>query len=62
MDNEARERLWNIAKRLVDVAYAKACDHAESDEEFQRSVDALVNHLRKVRRRSEELYTERQMV
>ena len=62
MDNEARERLRNIAKRFVDVSFATACDCNSTDEEFQNAVDALVNHLMNVRRRSQELSLEKQMV
>jgi hypothetical protein len=62
MDIEAKERLRHIARRLVDASYVKACDPAASDEEFRKSVDALVNHLTNVRRRSLEAYREEQPV
>ena len=60
MDNDARERLWNITKRLVGVTYAAACDDSSTDQDFQKSVDALVHHLEKVRRRARELSAEKQ--
>lgn len=60
MDNEAKERLWNVAKKLVEVSYTNACDHTSTDEEFQKTVDALVSHLMKVRRRSQVLYLEKE--
>ena len=61
MNNEAKERLRNIARKLVDVSFAEACDDASTDEEFQKTVDALVNHLMKVRRRSQTLHFDRQL-
>ena len=62
MENEAKERLRSIARKLVDVSFAEACDVASTDDEFQKAMDALVNHLKKVRRRSKELHLERHMV
>ncbi len=59
VDIEAKERLSNIAKRLLETSYAHACDFTATDEEFQKSVDALVNHLAKVRRRARDLYAEK---
>jgi hypothetical protein len=61
MDIEAKERLWSITKRLVDASYAKACDVSATEEDFQKTVNALVHHLLKVRRRSEESHMEKQM-
>ncbi len=52
MDNEARERLKNVARNLVDSSFAKACDDSFTEEEFQKSVEGLVNHLMAVRRRT----------
>jgi len=51
MDNEARERLKNIARNLVDSSFARATDDSYTEEEFQKSVEGLVNHLMAVRRR-----------
>ncbi|HTY57938.1 MAG TPA: hypothetical protein VMF59_03935 [Bacteroidota bacterium] len=59
MDIEAKERLRHIAKRLLESSYVKACDYTTSEEEFQEAVDALVNHLMKVRRRAQELNLEK---
>lgn len=61
MNNEAKERLRSIARKLVDVSFAEACDNTSTEAEFQKTVDALVNHLMKVRRRSQELHLEREM-
>ena len=33
MDNEARERLKNIARNLVDSSFAKACDDSFTEED-----------------------------
>lgn len=52
MDNEARERLKNVARNLVDSSFAKACDDTFTEEEFQTSVEGLVNHLMAVRKRT----------
>jgi hypothetical protein len=62
MENDARERLWNITKRLVNVTYTAACDSSSTDKEFQTTVDALVHHLENVRRRARELSMEKQPV
>jgi hypothetical protein len=61
MDIEAKERLRNITNRLVGASYAKACDPGVTEEDFQRSVNALVSHLMKVRRRAMESYPEKLM-
>ena len=61
MNNEAKERLRNIARKLVDVSFAVACDDTSTEEEFQKTVNALMNHLIKVRKRSQALHLERQM-
>jgi hypothetical protein len=61
MNNEAKERLRNIARKLVDVSFAEACDDTSTDEEFQKTVDALVNHLMKVRKRAQTLHFDRQL-
>ena len=60
MNNEAKERLRSIARKLLDASFAGACDDASTEEEFQKSVDALVNHLVKVRKRSQSLHLEKQ--
>jgi hypothetical protein len=39
----------------------EACDDGATDEEFQKTVDALVNHLVKVRKRSQTLHLEKEM-
>ena len=61
MNNEAKERLRNIARKLVDVSFVEACDDTSTEEEFQKTVDALVNHLIKVRKRSQALHLEKEM-
>jgi hypothetical protein len=61
VNNEAKERLRNIARKLVDASFAEACDVTSTEEEFQKTVDALVNHLMKVRRRSQTLQLDRQL-
>ena len=59
MDIEAKERLRHIAERLLETSYVRACDFTSSDEEFQETVDALVHHLMKVRKRARELNMEK---
>jgi hypothetical protein len=61
VNNEAKERLRNIARKLVDVSFAEACGDTSTEEEFQKTVDALVNHLMKVRKRSQALHLDRQL-
>ena len=61
MNNEAKERLRNIARKLVDVSFAAACDDTSTEEEFQKTVNALMNHLIKVRKRSQALHLDKQM-
>ena len=61
MDIEAKERLRNIARGLVDASYARACDYGATEEEFQETVDEVVNHLIRVRRRAQGLILQRQM-
>jgi hypothetical protein len=61
VNNEAKERLRNIARKLVDVSFAVACDDTSTEEEFQKTVNALMNHLIKVRKRSQALHFESQM-
>ena len=61
MNNEAKERLRTIARKLVDVSFVEACDDGATEEEFQKTVDALVNHLVKVRKRSQTLHLEKEM-
>jgi hypothetical protein len=61
MDNEARERLKNIARNLVDSSFAKACDDSFTEEDFQKSVEGLVNHLMAVRRRTRGVVLQKQM-
>ena len=58
MNNEAKERLRNVARRLAETAFMLACDETSIEEEYQESVDALVNHLAKVRKRMHELRAE----
>ncbi len=62
MNNEAKERLRSIARKLLDASFAEACDDMSTEEEFQKTVDALVNHLVKVRTRSQALHMEKQSV
>lgn len=62
MNNEAKERLRTIARKLVDASFAEACDDLSTQEEFQKTVDVLVNHLMKVRKRSQSLHLEKQIV
>jgi len=62
VDNEAKERLRNVTRKLVEVSFSTACDETSTDEEFQKAVDSLVNHLMKVRRRSQTLHVEKLMV
>ncbi|HMK39168.1 MAG TPA: hypothetical protein VK569_07485 [Bacteroidota bacterium] len=61
MNIEAKERLEHITRKLVDASFAVACDVNSTDEEFRKSVDAVVNHLEKVRARSRVMHLERQM-
>lgn len=61
VNNEAKERLRTIARKLLDVSFVEACDDASTEEEFQKAVDALVNHLMKVRKRSQALHLEKEM-
>jgi ribosomal protein S20 len=58
---EAKERLRNISRKLADKAFAKACDPASNERDFQESLDAFVNHMKKVRKRAHELHMESQM-
>ena len=62
MNNEAKERLKYLTRRLADASFAKACDTAASDEEFQRAMDALMNHLQEVRKRAMALYLTKELV
>jgi hypothetical protein len=62
VNNEAKERLRSIARKLVDASFAEACDDISTEAEFQKTVDALVNHLMKVRKRSQALHLEKQVV
>jgi hypothetical protein len=62
VNNEAKERLRTIARKLVDASFAEACDDLSTQEEFQKTVDVLVNHLMKVRKRSQSLHLEKQIV
>jgi hypothetical protein len=62
MNNEAKERLRTIARKLVDASFSEACDDLSTQEEFQKTVDVLVNHLMKVRKRSQSLHFEKQIV
>ncbi|HEX7573166.1 MAG TPA: hypothetical protein VF514_08720 [Bacteroidota bacterium] len=62
MNNEAKERLRSIARKLADASFAEACNDISTEEEFQKTVDALVNHLMKVRKRSRALHLEKQVV
>lgn len=61
MNNEAKERLRTIARKLVDASFLEACDDTSTEEEFQKTVDALVNHLMKVRKRSQALHLDKQL-
>lgn len=58
MNNDAKERLRNVARRLTETAFWLACDDSSSEEEYQESLDALVNHLTKVRKRTHDLHAE----
>jgi len=60
MNNEVRERLRNLSRKLADAAFARACDSAATAEDFQEALDALDVHLKEVRRRSAELHVERE--
>lgn len=61
MEIEAKERLRNIARKLADNSFAKACDPMLNERDFQESVDAFVSHMMKVRKRAHEAQTESQM-
>ncbi|HUI10987.1 MAG TPA: hypothetical protein VL221_11715 [Bacteroidota bacterium] len=62
MNNEVRERLRNLSRRLADAAFARACDGEVRAEEFQEALDALDAHLKEVRRRYAEMHLERELV
>ena len=61
MNNEVRERLRNLTRRLADVSFAKACDDSSTGEEFQNALDALADHLKEVRKRSLQVSLEREL-
>jgi len=58
VNNEAKERLRYVARRLTETAFMLACDESSSEQEFQESIDALMDHLTKVRKRTHDLRTE----
>jgi len=62
MNNEVRERLRNLSRKLADAAFARACDDAASAGEFQEALDALDAHLKEVRRRYAQVHLERELV
>lgn len=62
MNNEAKERLKYLTRRLADTSFAKACDPVASDEEFQEAMDALVNHISEVRKKAMGLYFTKELV
>ena len=62
MNNEVRERLRNLTRRLADVSFVRACDTNSSAEEFHQALDALEDHLKEVRKRYAELHVERELV
>jgi len=60
MNNEVRERLRNLSRRLADAAFARASDGAATEEEFREALDALEGHLKEVRRRYAAMHVERE--
>ena len=58
MNNDAKERLRSVARRLAETAFMLASDDATDDQEFQSSIDALVLHLTNVRKRTQDMHTE----
>ena len=59
MNNEVRERLKNLTRKLADSSFARANDDDTTEGEFEASLEELTHHLREVRRRSQELHEER---
>jgi len=59
MNNEVRERLRNLTRKLADSSFAKASDDMTTEGEFEAALDELSHHLKEVRRRSLELSSEK---
>jgi len=59
MNNEVRERLKHLARKLADNSFAMASDELTTDDEFEAAMEELLHHLREVRRRSMELHVEK---
>jgi len=59
MNNEVRERLKHLTRKLADSSFARASDELTTDDEFERALEELLHHLREVRRRSMELHLEK---
>ena len=62
MNNEAKERLKYLTRKLADASFAKACDPSASDEEFRDAMSALENHIREVRKRAMGLFLAKELV
>jgi len=62
MNNEVRERLRTVSRKLADAAFARACDAGATAEEFLEALDALDAHLKEVRRRYAQVHLERELV
>jgi len=61
VNNEAKERSKKVARSILEKTYAHALDGLSSEEEFQESVNELVDHLNGVRRRSRVVTLEAQV-
>jgi len=59
MNNEGRERLKNLTRKLADNSFIKASDELATNAEFEAALDELSHHLKEIRRRSVELHEEK---
>ena len=59
MNNEVRERLRHLTRKLADSSFARASDELTTEDEFEAAMEELSHHLREVRRRSMELHVEK---
>lgn len=61
MNNEAKERLRTVTRNLADITFVHAHGLDSSEEEFQTALEALVEHLVKVRKRAQEILQVKEM-
>jgi len=59
MENEVKERLRSLTRKMADSSFAIASDPVATEEEFEEAMDVLSRHLREIRKRTQGMSVEK---